>query len=126
MKIFIIDDDPIYCLIVSRTINMIDASLIIDQSENGAIGLAKLEHLSNETDKIIVLLDINMPILDGWGFLDKIQKYNFYNLPQLIIYIVSSSTDESDILRANQFGFVKGFFHKPLSKEDINSIIDLD
>lgn len=125
-ELFIIDDDPIYRLIVSKTINKIDSSLIINQCENGEIGLAKLECLRNSNHKIIVFLDINMPILDGWGFLDEIEKYNFYDLHQLIIYIVSSSTDESDKLRAKGYGFVKDFFHKPLKREEIKTIIGID
>jgi hypothetical protein len=47
----------------------------------------------------------------------------FYNIHHLFIYIVSSSTDESDILKAQQYGFVKGFLHKPITSEDINRII---
>ncbi len=125
-ELFIIDDDPIHRLIVSKMVNSIEPSLIISQCENGEIGLFKLEFLRDSTHKIIVLLDINMPILDGWGFLDKIQKCNFYNLSQLFIYIVSSSTDESDILKAKSYGFVKGFFHKPLKREEIKTLISMD
>lgn len=125
-ELFIIDDDPIYRLIVSKTVNTIDASLIINQCENGEIGLAKLEYLRNSNHEIIVLLDINMPILDGWGFLDEIEKCHFYNLHQLIIYIVSSSTDESDKSRAKRYGFVKDFFHKPLKRAEIKTIIGID
>jgi len=105
---------------------IIDCSLIVDQSENGKIGLEKLEKIKNSNHTTIVILDINMPVLDGWGFLDQIEKCHFYNLPQLFIYIVSSSTDESDILKARQYSFIKRFLHKPLSKEDIGTIINLN
>lgn len=125
-EIFIIDDDRIHRLIVSKMVNGIEPSLKISQCENGEIGLSKLESLRNSTHKIIVFLDINMPILNGWGFLDEIEKYNFYNLTQLFIYIVSSSTDESDILKAKGYGFVKGFFHKPLKREEIRTLISKD
>lgn len=125
-EIFIIDDDPIYAFIVSKMINKIDSSLIINQCENGKIGLTKLEYLRNSSHKVVVFLDINMPVLDGWGFLDGIEKSNFYNLQDLIIYIVSSSTDKRDMLKAKQYGFVKGFFHKPLLSEDIKTVIGID
>jgi CheY-like chemotaxis protein len=126
MEIFIIDDDLIQRMIVSKMIKIINPSLVVTQCENGKIGLAMLEQHSNSNQKIIVLLDINMPILDGWGFLDQIEKSNFYNLHQLSIYIVSSSIDESDISRASQYGFVKNFLHKPLSKEDLTTVIGID
>lgn len=124
-KLFIIDDDAIYRIIVSKMTNIIDSTLIINQAENGEIGLAKLEYMKNSNEMIIVLLDINMPILDGWGVLDQIEKNNFYNIDQFLIYIVSSSTDERDILKAKQYDFLKGFLHKPLKKEDIKSIIGI-
>jgi DNA-binding NarL/FixJ family response regulator len=57
------------------------------------------------------------------AFLEQIEKSDFYNIHHLFIYIVSSSTDESDILKAQQYGFVKGFLHKPITSEDINRII---
>jgi CheY-like chemotaxis protein len=122
-QILIIDDDPIYRMIVSRTISRIDASLSIDECENGQIGLSMLEHGDSTNTKIIILLDINMPIIDGWVFLDQIKANNFYNISQVLIYLVSSSTDESDLLKAKQYGFLGGFLHKPLQKEDICSIL---
>ena len=126
MELFIVDDDLIQRMIVAKMIKIIDPNLVITQCENGKIGLAMLEKHSNSTQKIIVLLDINMPILDGWGFLDQIEKSNFYNLHQLSIHIVSSSIDESDISKASQYGFVKSFFHKPLSREDLNTVLGMD
>jgi CheY-like chemotaxis protein len=125
MEIFIIDDDLIQRMIVSKIIKMIDPTLVINQCENGKIGLAILEQHSNSNQSIIVFLDINMPILDGWGFLDQIQKSNFYNLHQLSIHIVSSSIDESDISKVSEYGFVKSFLHKPLSREDLNKVLSI-
>jgi CheY-like chemotaxis protein len=62
---FYIDDDLIFRMIVSKTINKMDSSLVINQCENGAIGLNMLKTCNY---KIIVLLDINMPVIDGWSF----------------------------------------------------------
>lgn len=126
MELFIIDDDPIYRLLVIRSISKLDSSLVIHQCENGEIGLTKLEAMKNADHKIIVFLDINMPILDGWGFLKEIEQCNFYNLPQLLIYMVSSSTDQSDLLKTKSYGFVKGFFHKPLRSDDVRKVIGMD
>ena len=122
-ELFIIDDDNIYRMIVSKMINRIDANLFITQCENGQIGLSILEQKSNNKTEVIVLLDINMPILNGWGFLDKVVEHNILDFKLLRIYIVSSSTDQSDLLKAEKYNFVKGFLHKPLSKEDIASIV---
>lgn len=125
-EIFIIDDDPIYRIIASKIIGKIDSSLIINECENGEIGLEKLESLKNSNHEIIVLLDINMPVVNGWGFLDAIEKNNFYNLDKLRIYMVSSSIDQSDIVKAEQYGFLKGFYHKPLTSENIKKIAGIE
>ena len=101
----------------------INQSVIVEESENGETGLANLEHQADQNLKTVVLLDINMPVLDGWEFLEQIQKSNFYHLAELEIYMVSSSTDERDILKAKDYDFVKGFIIKPLSKEKIQEIL---
>jgi CheY-like chemotaxis protein len=123
-ELFIIDDDNIYRMIVARMISRVDAGLFITQCENGKIGLSILEQKSNIKSEVIVLLDINMPILNGWGFLEEVAQQNFFDIKLLKIYIVSSSTDKSDLLKAEKYNFVKGFLHKPLSKEDIASIVN--
>lgn len=124
-ELLIIDDDPIFRIIISKMINRTHPSLIINECENGEIGLSMLQQLSNSHEGIIVLLDINMPILDGWGFLKQIEEHKLYNLQKLMIYIVSSSTDEVDLTNTKEYTFVKGFFHKPLTRDDLNAIIDI-
>lgn len=123
MKVFIIDDDKIYRVIVSKMLKIIDSSIAIEESENGEMGLASLKNQNDLNQKIIVLLDINMPIINGWEFLELIEKNDFFKLSHLKIYMVSSSTDESDILKAKQYEFISGFIHKPLSRQDIEEII---
>lgn len=122
-EIFIIDDDLIYRMIVSRAITKIDANIKINPCENGRLGLEMLVQRT-EGAKIIILLDINMPVLDGWGFLEEIKKNNFYDIQNPLIYLVSSSTDKSDLLKAKQYDFLGGFLHKPLNREDITTIIN--
>jgi len=122
-EICIIDDDSIYRMIISKTINIIASPLNIYQCENGQLGLEILEKLRHSEHEIIVFLDINMPVLDGWGVLENMEKNNLHNLALLQIYIVSSSTDESDILKAKSYDFVKGFIHKPLNKDVLLKIL---
>ena len=122
-KIFIIDDDAILRLIIKKMVLKIDNSLSCHQCENGEVGLKELELIKNSEDRVIVLLDINMPILDGWGFLDRLEECNAYNIKLLDLYILSSSTDESDKLKASQYKVVKKFFHKPLNNVDLIEVL---
>ena len=124
MKLLIVDDDMVFRMIASKMWMLVDSSVEIEECENGEQGLASLKKQKDLSQKIVVLLDINMPVLDGWSFLEQIEENNFYNLSQLNIYIVSSSADERDVLKAKRFGFLKGFIQKPLSEEDITAIIE--
>lgn len=63
----------------------------------------------------VILLDLNMPFMDGWQFLDRFEKINDLLQKQLVIYILSSSIDERDIQRSKEHPCVKDFFSKPLS-----------
>lgn len=124
-EIFIVDDDPIYRMIVSRMIKNIDSDVSIHDCKNGKLGLDSLHNLENTKAEIIILLDINMPIMDGWDFLDHLENFKFFNIKNLSLYMISSSTDESDLLKANQYEVIKEFFHKPLSIKNIKSILEI-
>lgn len=123
-EIILIDDDPILRLVVHKMIEHIDPSVICHHCENGEVGLKVLETFFYSNRPIMVILDINMPILDGWSFLDRLENKDINILKNIQLYIVSSSTDESDKLRASNYGLVKKFFHKPLYNEDIKEILN--
>lgn len=123
-EVFIIDDDPIIRLIVKKMIHHSDSAVLCHPCANGKIGLEAMEPFLNSANPISVLLDINMPVLDGWGVLDHLEKLNLATIKNIQLYIVSSSMDKSDVLKANQYGLVKKFFHKPLKKEDVLEILN--
>lgn len=123
--ILIIDDDLLVRLIVEKMMSKIDPTLTFIPCEDGKVGLERLiEHQGNRSEYIIIL-DLNMPVLDGWGFLDKIQSQHL-NKNNIEIFILSSSTDKSDIERAKRYPLVKEFYHKPLTNYDIIEILKLE
>jgi CheY-like chemotaxis protein len=69
----------------------------------------------------IILLDINMPIMDGWEFLEEYQKSE----EQADVYILTSSSNNYDLEKADGFSNVKGYYTKPINKDTINSILNL-
>lgn len=75
----------------------------------------------NRNNKIllpdVLLLDLNMPVMDGWQFLDTYMEINACLVKDIDVYILSSSTDSREIQRSKQYGCVKGFFSKPLTPE---------
>lgn len=119
----IIDDDPIYVFGTKRIMqlaNFCDNFMIF---HNGKEALDKLKILIANDEKIpdIILLDLNMPVMDGWEFLDE-----FTIIPvvkQIIIYIVTSSIDPADVDRAKKYGGVSNYIVKPITMDLLKEIL---
>lgn len=123
-NILIVDDDPIFSLIVTKLVTKQDPQAQFYFSENGQQGLTELEKLKENQGEKIVLLDINMPISNGWDFLDALEQKEWFKRKDICIYIVSSSIDQRDISKVARYNYVNRFFHKPLKINDIRTILN--
>jgi CheY-like chemotaxis protein len=121
--VVIIDDDPIVRLVTQRMMHNIDSSVNFHQCENGEVGLSVIEKLQNVSDYVVLLLDINMPVLNGWQFLDRLQQLNIVASDKFQLYMITSSTDASDKIKARSYPVIKKFYHKPLSNQDLKEIL---
>ncbi|HVV05386.1 MAG TPA: response regulator, partial [Puia sp.] len=94
----IIDDDQIYQLVMKRTIEQSGLVKDVLQFYDGeeAIDYFRKNQQSPEALPELILLDINMPYMDGWQFLDEFIKIPFKDNYKRIIYIVSSSSTTED------------------------------
>tara|TARA_R110002167_G_scaffold247308_16_gene452934 strand:- start:274 stop:684 length:411 start_codon:yes stop_codon:yes gene_type:complete len=112
----IIDDDPIfvYGTKVLLNYNSSFCSNIIVH-EDGEEALESITALLKAKQKLpdVIFLDLNMPIMDGWEFLDRFVQLSLEEKPR--IYIVSSSIDPSDLEKAKGYGIVNNFVSKPFS-----------
>lgn len=70
----------------------------------------------------VLFLDINMPILDGFQFLDELNNFSSPLYRQIKVVIVSSSANPSDMKKASQYKQVVKFLHKPFTKEDLYNL----
>ncbi len=124
-KILLIDDDTINNFIVINKLNNIALSLDAVSVLNGREGLDYLNKciLENLDFPELILLDINMPVLDGWGFLDEFEKLEKNYQQKTAIYMVSSSVYIEDIEKAKEYSQIKQFISKPLSKDKLTEII---
>ncbi|TVZ26787.1 response regulator receiver domain-containing protein [Gillisia sp. Hel_I_86] len=119
--ICIIDDDKIYQLIIKKVVERtseFDSMCFYDDGIEAIEIFKSPEYVLPE----IILLDINMPQMDGWQFLDNLiaLRPNFHL--QTIIYIVTSSIAHSDRDKAESYKEVSGFLSKPLSVEKLKEI----
>ncbi|MEJ6981075.1 response regulator [Pedobacter sp. P351] len=120
-KVFIIDDDPIHQRIAQI---MITKHQLYDEFVSYTEAAKAIEALENnyknpELLPDVILLDLNMPVMDGWDFLERFDKIKDMFTKEIRIFIVSSSVDEKDISRSQSYSTVKGFISKPLNPEII-------
>lgn len=120
MKIAIVDDDSIFHFITQKTIEKIAPEHEILHFDNGREAFDYIKSNLPYADILpeLILLDINMPLMNGWQFLD-----NFKNLKTAAyrptIYIVSSSSAQTDISKAQTYAELNGYLTKPLSRHQL-------
>ena len=124
-RFIIVDDDATNNMLCRYTIKKAAPESDVQAFELPAVALQYIasayKDAVNQTATIL-FLDINMPEIDGWDFLDEFAKMNDHIHDQFIIYLLSSSIDPSDKQRAASNKFVKDFLSKPLSYADISKL----
>ena len=123
--VFIIDDDSIHQRIAQIMIEkhqLFDHYTSFTDAEK-AIAFIKENKSNDHVLPDVILLDLNMPVIDGWDFLDLFEKFRQEIKKVIRIFIVTSSVDENDIVRSKAYSSVTGFISKPLSPDIIRSTI---
>ncbi|MBD1366939.1 response regulator [Mucilaginibacter sp. ZT4R22] len=121
----VVDDDEIYTFTVTRIIarSEIAEKTIFFHNGKAALDFFVANANNNEELPDLILLDINMPVLDGWQFLDQYVKMAPKLGKKITLFIVSSSIDEEDYARARAIALVSDFIVKPLTVEHLHSIL---
>ncbi len=119
---FIIDDDPIF-VFGSKVLlkkNGFASNIVVFQ--NGKEALEKIVELLQSQGVLpeVIFLDLNMPIMDGWEFLEAFGKLS--GVEHIRLYILSSSIDSRDMERAKQYDIVTDFIAKPLTDGRISKL----
>lgn len=125
LNICVIDDDKIYQKLVQRTLERVKRRTNFLAFSDGEEALEYLIHCedNNLTMPDIIFLDINMPIMDGWQFLDEFIKLKGHPTKKIVIYMVSSSINPLDINRASDISSLSGYIVKPISVARFEEII---
>lgn len=122
---YIIDDDAIFVLVFKKILSNIDNFEKINSVKNGKIALCELINMNENNEKLpdIIFLDLNMPVLDGWQFLDEIENLTFKN--KLNIHVISSTIDSKEIDKSKKYKTVKSFIQKPTSARQLLESLEI-
>jgi CheY-like chemotaxis protein len=126
-KFIVVDDDPGNNLICKYVIASIapNASIHLFTDPEKALEWIQEDYNDSAQDQFAALfLDINMPVMNGWEFLDKFCLFPTPLQEQITIFILSSSIDPEDTEKAEKHPLVNGYYSKPLGKETINQIFN--
>lgn len=125
-QVLLIDDDNIVNYlnqIIMSDLNITKNPLM---ASNGEEGIKIMEDSIKKNDGIgpeLIILDINMPVLDGFGFLEAYKQMEFKNKEEVKIIMLSTSVNESDLEKAKK-SVVTQFINKPLTKKLLTEIIN--
>jgi CheY-like chemotaxis protein len=122
LTIVIIDDDPVSHLIARKVIQNSDPNCVITRFFNP---IAALEYFTQHHDNIdhlpdIIFLDLNMPVMDGWQFLEALGAVELKK--DIYLVMLTSSVYREDKIKASQFELVNAFESKPLTTEKYRAI----
>jgi CheY-like chemotaxis protein len=117
-RIFLVDDDPLFVSLVRRTFETIDQTLDIQIFADGELAIVHIDGIAAQPDQLpdLIFLDLNMPVMDGWEFLDRYSADHPALANKIGLYILSSTISPEDITHSLRYPFIRGFLIKPLDK----------
>lgn len=122
MKCLLIDDSPIDLLVQEKVVHTIFKQAEIFKAQTAQ---EALQWLNDNCDAFpqIIFLDINMPIMSGFDFLEEFKNQFSAQTSSTRIFIVSSSLDPVDLNKAEKEELVKGYLTKPLKLEEVKNLV---
>lgn len=122
--ILLIDDDHIVNFIHQK---LIQQSALADKVEtllNGRVAIDYLNTLAGKPEfPSLILLDLNMPVMDGWEFLDEFQQNQRLNSAQTKIVVLTTSLNPDDKVKAEKHQLVTAFRNKPLTEQALGDLM---
>ena len=121
----VVDDDSINNTICRKIIGRVipEATVVAFTDPEEALAYVQTVYSKENAGTAILLLDINMPSLDGWEFLQAFEAFDADLKARFTIYMLSSSVDTRDTERASNNGNVRGYLQKPLSLASVKIVL---
>lgn len=127
-NILIIDDDPMTNYLHKRLLEKFEVSHEVEIAHGGEEALQRIKNNieSRNEDRIpqLIFVDLDMPLMDGFQFLEAYQNLNFKNKDSVVVSVLTSSFSASDIKRVKEYPIVKDYIVKPLTQEKMIEIME--
>ncbi len=123
--LFLIDDDEIYLFTMKKIIEKNKLVNNVHEFHNGFDAIDFLNKMSTNNHVLlpdIILLDINMPVMDGWTFMELFSLLKPKLNKKITVYMISSSINKADIERAKSISDISDFIVKPIGSEQLKNL----
>ena len=121
-----VDNDEVYLFLIRKVIEKRYKGNTILEFYNGLEAIEFIKENIKEKRLLpdIIFLDINMPVMDGWEFIESFKRIKQEIPKPITIYMVSSSVDDADLDRAKNIKEISEFICKPMTIEKVNAICE--
>ena len=123
-KVFVVDDDFVFREVAEVLIKSSGLAEDVFHFENGLQVYKELVNLADTPLNLpeLVLLDINMPVMNGWELLEELKEGPTAIKNGVQIHILTSSIAPEDLNLSKQYDFINGYITKPLTKADLEKL----
>lgn len=124
-SLYLVDDDETYQFIAQRVIEETQLVQTIKVFSNGRDAIQSIRQDLDAPNRLpdVILLDLTMPVLDGWGFLEDFAVIRPRHGKKIWIYVVSSSINPVDVERARSISDVTDYVVKPITTTKFAELI---
>jgi len=126
-KVLLVDDDSTTTFLHSQLLSRLEVAEQLLVAQNGVEALQTLEQTCTKVDEsagpLLVLLDVNMPVMNGLEFLETYQKHPLAQKCQTVIVVLTSSTHYRDMERIKALPVASDVITKPLTQEKVATIL---
>lgn len=119
-QLLLIEDDPIFTFLLEKGLKSVELEGDIFNFLNGLTAINYLKKEFSKENNYIIFLDLNMPIMNGWEFMDLFEKLG--NTDNCLLFVLTSSAYQQDLEKLKNMPLVNDFITKPITEYNLKGI----